>query len=52
MTSYITYVWTKTQSADGVQLSLHITGLDESIQGELRDKITTSFTPVQILSGN
>ncbi len=52
VTSYITYVWTKTQSADGVQLSLHITGLDESIQGELRDKITTSFTPVQILSGN
>ena len=50
VTSYITYVWTKTQSADGVQFSLHVTGLDESIQNELRDKITTSFTPVQILS--
>ncbi len=52
VTSYVTYVWTKTQSAEGVQFSLRITGLDDSIQQELRDKITTSFTPVQILSGN
>lgn len=51
VTSYITYVWTKTQSVDGVQFSLHITGLDDSIQAELRDKITTSFTPVQVLKG-
>lgn len=52
VTSYITYIWTKTQSANGVNLSLTITGLDVSIQEELRDKITTSFTPVQILSGS
>lgn len=52
ITSYITYVWTKTQSASGVQLSLQITGLNESVQKELRDKITTSFTPVQILTQN
>ncbi len=50
VTSYITYVWTKTQSSEGVQFSLQITGLDDSIQQELLDKITTSFTPVQILS--
>lgn len=47
---YITYVWTKTQSANGVQLSMQITGLNEDVQAELRDKITTSFTPVQMLS--
>lgn len=52
VTSYITYVWTKTQSSSAIQLSLQITGLNDSIQQELRDKITTSFTPVQILSSN
>ncbi len=52
VTSYITYVWTKTQSSNGIQLSLQVTGLNDSIQQELRDKITTSFTPVQILSSN
>ena len=52
VTSFMTFVWTKTQSADGVQFSCRITGIDDSVQEELRDQITTSFTPVQILSGN
>ena len=52
VTSFITYVWTKTQSAEGVQFSLQITDLDDSIQEELVDKITTSFTPVEILTGD
>lgn len=51
VTSFMTFVWTKTQSSTGVNFSCTITGIDETIQDELRDQITTSFTPVQILTG-
>ena len=51
VTSYMTFVWTKTQSENGVNFSCTITGLNDTIQDELRDQITTSFTPVQILTG-
>ena len=51
VTSYMTFVWTKTQSASGVNFSCTITGINDTIQEELRDQITTSFTPVQILTG-
>ena len=43
----MTFVWEKTQSATGVNFSCTITGIDETVQGELRDQVTTSFTPVQ-----
>ena len=52
VTSYMTFVWTKTQSSSGVNFSCTITGINDSIQSEIRDQITTSFTPVQILSGS
>lgn len=51
VTSLMTFIWTKTQSSDGVNFSCTITGLNDELQGELRDQITTSFTPVQILTG-
>lgn len=51
VTSFMTFVWTKTQSSTGVNFSCTITGLDDALQDELRDQITTSFTPVQILTG-
>ncbi len=51
VTSFMTFVWTKTQSSSGVNFSCTITGIDDALQDELRDQITTSFTPVQILSG-
>lgn len=51
VTSFMTFVWTKTQSSSGVNFSCTITGIDETVQDELRDQITTSFTPVQILTG-
>lgn len=50
VTSFMTFVWTKTQSETGVNFSCRITGIDSAVQDELRDQITTSFTPVQILS--
>lgn len=52
VTSFMTFVWRKTQSATGVNFSCTITGIDESLQGELRDQVTTSFTPVQTSRAN
>ena len=52
VTSYMTFVWTKTQSASGVNFECKIQGINDSIQDELRDQITTAFTPVQMLMGN
>ena len=46
---FMTFVWTKTQSEIGVNFSCRITGIDGTLQEELRDQVTTSFTPVQIL---
>ena len=48
----MTFVWRKTQSATGVNFSCTINGIDESLQGELRDQVTTSFTPVQTSRAN
>ena len=50
VTSFMTFVWTKTQSANGVNFSCTITGIDDAVQAELRDQVTTSLTPVEILS--
>jgi hypothetical protein len=50
VTSFMTFVWTKTQSSDGVYFNCSITGVNDDVQDELRDAITTSFTPVQIIS--
>ena len=47
VTSFMTFVWRKTQSATGVNFSCTITGIDETVEEELRDQVTTSFTPVQ-----
>ena len=51
VSSFMTFVWTKTQSENGVNFSCRITGINDTVQDELRDQVTTSFTPVQILSG-
>lgn len=51
VTSFMTFVWQKTQSASGVNFSCTITGIDETVQSELRDQVTTSFTPVQTTTG-
>ena len=46
---FMTFVWRKTQSATGVNFSCTITGIDETVQEELRGQVTTSFTPVQVV---
>ncbi len=48
--SYITFVWTKTQSSSGVNFRCTIAGIDETIEEELRNQVTTSFTPVEALT--
>ena len=50
--SFMTFVWQKTQSASGVNFSCTITGIDETVQAELRDQVTTSFTPVRSTNAN
>ena len=50
VTSFITFVWSKTQSSTGVNFNCNITGVDETLEEELRDQVTTSFTPVAILN--
>ena len=50
VTSFITFVWSKTQSSNGVNFNCSITGVDETLEEELRDQVTTSFTPVAILN--
>ncbi|MCH3949066.1 MAG: hypothetical protein LKI67_06600 [Olsenella sp.] len=50
VTSFITFVWSKTQSSAGVNFNCNITGVDSTLQEELRDQVTTSFTPVAILN--
>ena len=50
VTSFITFVWSKTQSSTGVNFNCSITGVDSTLQEELRDQVTTSFTPVAILN--
>ena len=50
VTSFITFVWSKTQSSTGVNFNCNITGVDATLEEELRDQVTTSFTPVAILN--
>ena len=50
-TPIFTFTFSKTQSSDGVNITMVITGANESIQSELRDQIATSFTPVRVLGG-
>lgn len=50
-TPIFTFTFSKTQSSDGVNITMVITGADETIQSELRDQIATSFTPVRVLGG-
>ena len=47
VTPFMTFVWQKTQSATGVNFSCTITGIDDAVREELRDQVTTSFTPVR-----
>lgn len=52
VTSFVTFVWTKTQSATGVNFSCTIAGINDKVQAELRDQVTTSLTPVSLGSGD
>ena len=52
VSTFMTFVWTKTQSASGVNFSCTIAGIDEKVQAELRDQVTTSLTPVSLGAGN
>lgn len=47
---FMTFIWTKTTSPSGeVRFNCSISGLDNDLQDELRDQITTRFTPQSIL---
>lgn len=47
---FMTFIWTKTTSASGdVRFNCAITGLDQTLQDQLREQITTRFTPQAIL---
>ena len=49
VTTVMTFVWTKTQSSSGVSFSCTITGVSDELEEQLRNSVTTSFTPVKIL---
>ena len=49
VTTIMTFVWTKTQSSSGVSFSCTITGVSDELEEQLRNSVTTSFTPVKIL---
>lgn len=47
----MTFIWTKTTTDTGdVRFNCTITGMDQDMQNELRDNITSQFTPTSILS--
>ena len=46
ITNLMTFTWSKTQTATGVNFTCTITGLDADMQEMLRDQVTTGFTPV------
>ena len=47
----MTFVWTKTTNENGVvRFNCTITGLDQNMQDQLRDNITSSFTPTSVIS--
>ncbi len=48
--SLMTFIWTKTTTENGVRFNCTITGVDSSMQSQLRENITSSFTPATILS--
>lgn len=47
---FMTFIWTKTTSASGeVRFNCAISGLDDTLQDQLREQITNRFTPEAIL---
>ena len=48
ITQLMTFTWSKTQTATGVNFTCTITGLDADMQETLRDQVTTGFTPVAL----
>lgn len=47
----MTFIWTKTTTDTGeVRFHCTITGVDDDMQAELRDNITSQFTPTSIIS--
>ena len=48
ITNLMTFTWSKTQTATGVNFTCTITGLDADMQATLRDQVTTGFTPVAL----
>jgi len=48
--TFMTFIWTKTTTEDGVRFNCTITGVDTNVQAELRERITSSFTPQTIIS--
>ena len=49
-TPFITYVWTKTVTEDGVRFDCAITGMDTETQERLHDAITSKSTPATIIN--
>lgn len=49
-TPFITYVWTKTDTEEGVRFDCAITGMDTQTQTRLHDAITSKSTPATIIN--
>ena len=49
-TPFMTFVWTKTVTDDGVRLDCAITGMDTETQERLHDVITSKSTPATIIN--
>lgn len=49
-TPFITYVWTKTDTEEGVRFDCAITGMDTKTQTRLHDAITSKSTPATIIN--
>lgn len=47
---FMTFVWTKTATDDGVRFDCSITGVDAATQERLHDTITSKSTPATIIS--
>ncbi len=49
-TPFITYVWTKSDTEEGVRFDCAITGMDTKTQTRLHDAITSKSTPATIIN--
>lgn len=47
---FMTFVWTKARTDEGVRFTCEITGVDETTEDSLRDTITSKSTPGTIIS--